>query len=87
MKKHKFQYFFWFWRIRSLNDLLVNNHQKSNCQKNIQTKLEEKKTIFVAAMKKMVKKISVGCHNENNKKKLLKGFILFLFKTTTSYGQ
>ena len=30
-KKHELKKKILFWRIRSLNDLLVNNHQKSNC--------------------------------------------------------
>ena len=30
-KNTNFNLFIWFWQIRSLNDLLVNNHQKSNC--------------------------------------------------------
>ena len=38
-------------------------------------------------MKKMVKKILWVATMKIIKKKLLKGFILFLFKTTTSYGQ
>ena len=29
-KKHKFKKKILFWRVRSLNDLLVHNHQKSN---------------------------------------------------------
>ena len=32
MKKNThFNLFIWVWQIRSLNDLLGNNHQKSNC--------------------------------------------------------